>query len=114
MAAGAGRRCGVTFTRADLVARAGVDPWGLRDKLAAGDPAQIETLAAAFHRAGGDMADSNAAQVQAQRYVAEGYTVNGASPVDFDAEARATRQTPEHLNAIARILTTIAADLDGR
>jgi hypothetical protein len=104
----------VTFTRADLVARAGVDPWGLRDKLAAGDPAQIETLAAAFYRAGGDLADSNAAQAQAQRYVAEGYTVNGSSPVDFDAEARATRQSPEHLAAIARILTTVAADLDGR
>jgi hypothetical protein len=104
----------VTFTRADLVARAGVDPWGLRDKLAAGDPAQIETLAAAFYRAGGDMAESNAAQTQAQHYVAEGYTVNGSSPVDFDAEARASRQTPEHLSAIAHILTTVAADLDGR
>ena len=104
----------MTFTRADLVARAGVDPWGLRDKLAAGDPAQIETLAAAFYRAGGDMGESNAAQAQAQAYVAEGYTVNGGSPVDFDAEARATRQTPEHLSAIARILTTVAADLEAR
>jgi hypothetical protein len=104
----------VTFTRADLVARAGVDPWGLRDKLAAGDPAQIETLAAAFYKAGGDMGQSNAAQSQAQRYVAEGYTVNGSSPVDFDEQARATRQSPEHLNAIAKILTTVAGDLDDK
>jgi hypothetical protein len=102
----------VTLTRAELVSRAGLDPWSLRDKLGAGDPAQIETLAAAFYRAGGDMARSNAAQVQAQHYVAEGYTVNGSSPVDFDAEARGTRQTPEHLDAIAKILTTVAGDLD--
>jgi hypothetical protein len=102
----------VTLTRADLVARAGVDPWSLRDKLAAGDPAQIETLAAAFYRASGDLADSNAALAQAQQYVAEGYTVNGSSPVDFDAQARGTRQSPEHLTAIARILTMVAGDLD--
>ncbi len=102
----------MTLTRAELVARAGVDPWGLRDKLVAGDPAQVETLAAAFYRAGGDMADSNAAQAQAQHYVGEGYTVNGSSPLDFDAEARGTKQTPEHLSSIAKILTTVAGDLD--
>jgi Hydrolase N-terminal helical domain len=103
----------VTFTQADLVARAGIDPWKLRDKLLAGDPAQIETLASAFYRAGGDMGHSNQAQHQAQTYVGEGYTVNGKSPLDFDAQARATKQTPEHLNTIGRILTTIAGDLDG-
>jgi hypothetical protein len=104
----------VTFTQADLVARAGIDPWGLRDKLVAGDPAQIETLAAAFYRAGGDMGQSNQAQHQAQTYVGEGYTVDGRSPLDFDAQARATKQTPDHLNSIGRILSTIAGDLDGQ
>jgi hypothetical protein len=104
----------VTFTQADLVARAGIDPWGLRDKLSAGDPAQVETLAAAFYQAGGDMEQSNQAQRQAQVYVGEGYTVNGSSPLDFEAEARATRQTPAHLKQIGRILTTIASDLDNQ
>jgi hydrolase family protein len=104
----------LTFTQADLVARAGIDPWALRDKLAAGDPAQVETLAAAFYKAGGDMEQSNSAQHQAQVYVGEGYTVNGSSPVDFEAEARGTRQTPAHLNQIGKILTTIAGDLDNQ
>lgn len=102
----------MTFSQAELVAQAGVDPWALRDKLKAGDPAQIETLAAAFYGAGGDMAESNAAKRQAQVYVGEGYTVNGSSPVDFDAEARGTKQSPDHLNAIAKVLTGVAGDLD--
>ncbi|HEY0500226.1 MAG TPA: hypothetical protein VGD48_31070 [Kutzneria sp.] len=102
----------MTFSQAELVAQAGVDPWALRDKLKAGDPAQIETLAAVFYSAGGDMADSNAAKQQARTYVGEGYTVNGSSPVDFDAEVKGTRQTPEHLNAIAKVLTGVAGDLD--
>ena len=104
----------MTFSQAELVAKAGIDPWGLRDKLAAGDPAQIETLAAAFYKAGGDMDQSNQAQHQAQTYVGEGYTVNGKSPLDFEAEARATKQTPAHLNQIGKILTTIASDLDNQ
>ncbi|MGQ0774741.1 MAG: putative alpha/beta hydrolase [Pseudonocardiales bacterium] len=102
----------MTFSQADLVARAGIDPWGLRDQLTEGNPAQIETLAATFYSASGDMEDSNAAQRQAQIYVSQGYTVNGSSPVDFEAEVRATKQTPEHLNEIAKILTTVAGDLD--
>jgi hypothetical protein len=38
----------MSFSYQDLAQRAGVDPWGLRDKLAAGDPAEINQLAQAF------------------------------------------------------------------
>lgn len=102
------------FSQADLAARAGVDPWKLRDKLTAGNPAEIESLAAAFYQAAGNMNDHNSALKTAQGYVAEGYTVNGSSPVDFEAEARGTKQTPEHLNGIAKILVSIAGTLDGK
>jgi hypothetical protein len=99
--------------RADLAQRAGVDPWALHAKIAVGDPAQVEALAAAFYRAGGNMAQANADQHKSAAYRRQGYTTAGTSPVDFDAEARSTATSPEHLQQIGRILDGVAADLSG-
>lgn len=102
------------FSRTELVSGAGVDPWTLLEKLTAGNPAEIESLAASFYRAAGQMDQHNSALRTAQGYVGEGYTVNDASPVDFGAEAASTRQSPEHLGGIATILADIANALDAK
>jgi Hydrolase N-terminal helical domain len=96
----------------ELATRAGVDPWAEHQKLASGDPAQVEQLAATFAKAGGDMGASNAYQSNAQHYVAEGYTIDGSSPVDFEAEVRSTSTTPEHMLQIGKTLAGIAGSLD--
>jgi hypothetical protein len=96
----------------ELAARAGVDPWAEHAKLAVGDPAQVEELAATFAKAGGDMQTSNNYQQTAQGYVAEGYTIAGSSPVDFEAEVKATSATPEHMAQIGKTLAGIAGSLD--
>ncbi|MPQ98749.1 hypothetical protein GB931_12625 [Modestobacter sp. I12A-02628] len=100
------------FDQASLTAAAGIDPWALTEKLASGDPAQIQTLATAFWSAAGDADDARASQSRADEYVAEGYTVDGSSPVDFQAQARSLQSSPEELTQIARILDSVAADLD--
>src|SRR5690349_11994294 len=97
----------------ELAARAGIDPWAEHQKLASGDPAQVEQLAATFAKAGGDMQTSNNYQSTAQQYVAEGYTINGSSPVDFEAQVKATAASPEHMMQIGKLLAGIAGSLDG-
>ena len=104
------------FDRASLAQAAGVDPWALLKQLQSGDPAQIEALAAAFYKAGGQMADADAATQRSQGYVREGYTVQGAVPPDFDAEATQTKRSTaggaDRLPKIAKLLSTVAGDLD--
>jgi hypothetical protein len=106
-----------SFEQASLVSAAGVDPWGLVKKLNAGDPAQIESLAAAFYRAGGDLTDAHTATAQAQSYVKQGYQVQGSSPLDFDRNAAQTKAAikggAENLPKIAKILGSVAQDLAG-
>jgi hypothetical protein len=102
----------VTITPDDLAAQAGVNPWSLNKQLAVGDPAQVETLAASFYKAGGDMATSNADTAKAKTYVSEGYTVNGTTPIKFDQEASGTGNSAENLVKIGKLLDTIAGDLD--
>jgi hypothetical protein len=101
------------ISRDELAQKAGFDPWKEQAQLAKGDPAQVEGLAAAFYKAGGDMTTSNSYQQKAQHYVGEGYQVNGASPVDFDAQAAGTKTSPEHLQQIGKTLDSVAGDLDG-
>ena len=96
----------------ELAARAGVNPWELQTRVATGDPAQIGSLAAAFYKAGGDMTDYQTEQHAVKTYVSQGYTVAGASPVDFDAQAKATMTTPEHLQQIGKVLDSVGTDLD--
>jgi hypothetical protein len=105
-----------SFDQASLASAAGVDPWALLAKLHSGDPAQIEALAAAFYKAGGDMSDAQSATKQSQAYVTAGYKVQGAAPLDFDTSAAETKASiaggADHLPAIAKILGSVATDLD--
>jgi hypothetical protein len=96
---------------ADLAARAGVDPWALHAKIAVADPAQVESLAGAFYKAGGNMAQAGVDQKQSAAYRTQGYTVSGASPIDVDAEAKSTATSPENLQQIGKILDSVAGDL---
>lgn len=106
-----------SFDQASLASAAGVNPWDLLTKLKSGDPAQIESLAAAFYKAGGDMSDAHAASSQAQAYVKQGYKVQGSSPLDFDKDAAQTKAAikggADNLPKIAKILGTVASDLAG-
>lgn len=99
------------LSKPDLAQRAGVDPWALHAKIAVGDPAQVEGLAAAFYKAGGNMAQSNTDQQRSADYRSQGYTSAGTSPVDFEAEAKATMAAPENLQQIGKVLDGVAADL---
>jgi hydrolase family protein len=106
-----------SFDQQSLASAAGIDPWALLKKLQSGDPAQIEALAAAFYKAGGHLADASQATEQSHAYVKAGYKVQGAAPLDFNASAAQTKASiaggAEHLPAIAKILTSVATDLDG-
>ena len=105
----------MTFTRAELAAAAEVDPWALLGQLRAGDPNEIEELAAAFYRAGGDASDAHRADARATELARQGYRVNGAAPVDANAEARQTSgslsDAAEKLPKIAKVLASVAEDL---
>jgi len=106
----------MSFSYQDLVQRAGVDPWSLRDKLAAGDPAEINQLAQAFAGASGDAAEAGELAGQASRLKAEHYTVNGAPAYDLTANVAQTRaelgNNGEKLASIAKLLGAISGDLE--
>ncbi|HZC69201.1 MAG TPA: hypothetical protein VE442_00765 [Jatrophihabitans sp.] len=101
------------LSREDLTNRAGIDPWALQAKIVVGDPAQVEGLAAAFYKAGGNMSQARADQQQSAKYREHGYTFAGTSPVDFDKEAASTVAPPENLQKIGKILDGVASDLSG-
>ena len=101
--------------RASLVAAAEVDPWALLAQLKAGDPDQIEELAAAFYRASGHTQDAVAADAQAKQYVRAGYVVDGVAPLDYSAQAQRTSaalsDAADKLPKIAKLLTGVAGAL---
>jgi hypothetical protein len=106
------------LTHDELARRAGVDPWQLRDDLAAGNPQEITDLATRFARAAGDAELATSLTQEAADLTAQGYTVD-ASPVhDADAAVAATAQQlgngGDTLKQIARILDTISDDLEVR
>ncbi|MDT4914250.1 MAG: hypothetical protein QOC66_3378 [Pseudonocardiales bacterium] len=101
------------LSNAQLAELAGVDPWVLHAKIAVADPAQVESLAAAFYKAGGNMAQANTDQQRSATYRRQGYSADGTSPIDFDAEAKATVAAPENLKQIGKILDGVATDLSG-
>jgi len=96
---------------AELAQRAGVNPWDLHAKIAVGDPAQVETLAAAFYKAGGNMSQAKADQQTSATYRKQGYTNAGTSPINADAEAKSVASAPEDLQQIGKVLDGVASDL---
>ena len=105
-----------SFDEATLSSHAGVDPWKMQRQLKTGDPAAIESLASAFYKASGHLADSTAATKTSQSYVKQGYTVQGSSPLDASAEAAKLVKDPQvgsaHTYQIAKVLGGVGTDLD--
>jgi hypothetical protein len=99
------------LSNSDLAQRAGLDPWALHAKIAVGDPAQVESLAAAFYKAGGNMAQARADEKTSATYRQQGYTSAGTSPIDVSAEAKSTVAAPENLQQIGKVLDGVASDL---
>ncbi|MFD9888493.1 alpha/beta hydrolase [Amycolatopsis sp. NPDC059027] len=97
----------------DLAARAGIDPWKLRDQLAVGDPIEITNLAAHFAKAGGNAKLAGELGQQASRLTASGYKVD-STPVHDEAGFVASTKTKlgaGNLTKIATMLDGIADDL---
>ena len=105
-----------SFDEATLSAAAGVNPWQQQRQLATGDPAAIEALASAFYKHSSHSGDAAAATKASQTYVKQGYTVQGSSPLDVNAEAERLVKDPhigaEHTYQIGKILQGVGTDLD--
>ncbi|ORB73161.1 putative alpha/beta hydrolase [Mycobacterium scrofulaceum] len=93
-----------------LIGAAGGDPWAVNASLQAGSPAQISSLAGAFHRAGRCTAEADHAFEQARtRFDAAWNHQNGDHPInDSDEVQRVTKA----LGAQSLQLPKIAADLE--
>ncbi len=106
----------MAFSNEQLADLAGVDPWKLHAQLAAGSPAEIDSLASAFYQAGGQAAEAQASARSAQRYVAAGYSTDGGSPVNDSAEVARVQaslgNSSDHLPRIGRLLVAVADELD--
>ncbi|MEE6178826.1 putative alpha/beta hydrolase [Mycobacterium sp. 050134] len=95
---------------ADLIARAGGDPWEIDRSLQAGNPAQISSLAEAFHGAGRHTAEADHAFEQARkRFDAAWNHRNGDHPINDSAEVRRVMKS---LGAQSERLPRIGADLE--
>lgn len=95
---------------ADLITKAGGDPWEVNRTLQAGSPLQISNLAKAFHAAGRSTAEADHAFEQArQRFDAAWNHQNGDHPInDSDEVQRVTKS----LGAQSVQLPKIGSDLE--
>ncbi|ASL18105.1 putative alpha/beta hydrolase [Mycobacterium intracellulare] len=89
---------------------AGGDPWKVNGTLQSGRPAQIASLAKAFHDAGRSTAEAEAAFRQAQDHFETAWThENGENPINDAAEVRRARTS---LGVQAAQLPKIGIDLE--
>lgn len=95
---------------ADLIARAGGDPWEINRSLQAGSPFQISQLAGAFHQAGRCTEEADHTFQQARsRFDAAWNHQNGDHPINGSAEVQ---RTVKSLGAQSLQLPKIAVDLE--
>ncbi|BCZ25266.1 alpha/beta hydrolase [Mycobacterium senriense] len=95
---------------AELIAKAGGDPWAINQSLQAGSPSQISSLAEAFHGAGRHTAEADHAFEQArQRFNAAWNHQNGDHPINDSAEVQ---RVIKSLGAQSEQLPKIGADLE--
>ncbi len=95
---------------AELIAKAGGDPWAINRSLQAGRPFEISQLAEAFHQAGRCTAEANHAFEQARtRFDAAWNHQNGDHPINDSAEVQ---RVTKSLGAQSLQLPKIAADLE--
>lgn len=95
---------------ADLIGKAGGDPWAINRSLQAGSPAQISSLAEAFHGAGRHTAEADHAFEQARkRFDAAWNHQNGDHPINDSDEVR---RLTKSLGAQSERLPKIGSDLE--
>ncbi|OBH26754.1 hypothetical protein A5692_26425 [Mycobacterium sp. E342] len=95
---------------ADLIAKAGGDPWAINQSLQAGSPSQISSLAEAFHGAGRHTAEADHAFEQARkRFDAAWNHQNGDHPINDSQEVQ---RVVKSLGAQSEQLPKIGADLE--
>lgn len=93
-----------------LVAEAGGDPWAINAALQHGRPAQIDSLAKAFHNAGSSAAEADATFEQARkRFEGAWNRENGDHPINDSAQVQLVTTS---LGVQAEQLPKIAADLE--
>ncbi|MCV7314258.1 hypothetical protein H7J77_01665 [Mycolicibacillus parakoreensis] len=107
----------VNLDIAQLWAEAGGDPWKLNDEVQAGDPAEINNLADAFHNSLACIEETDANWVQAKQRFQQAYQHDGGSrhPINESAEVIATTEQLHlqrgQIEQIAVGLETIATAL---
>ncbi|EUA44358.1 hypothetical protein I552_4131 [Mycobacterium xenopi 3993] len=99
-----------------LIVEAGGDPWSINDSLQQGRPAQIASLAQAFHSAGQSTEEANTTFNQAkQRFEKAWNRENDQHPINDSDEVQRVTQTLKlqgtQLGQIGTDLETIAASL---
>ena len=95
---------------ADLIAKAGGDPWAINQSLQAGSASQIESLAEAFNGAGRHSAEADHAFEQARkRFDAAWNHQNGDHPINDSAEVQ---RLTKSLGTQSEQLPKIGADLE--
>src|SRR5271163_888363 len=95
---------------ADLIAKAGGDPWAINRSLRAGSPLQINSLAQAFHDAGRCTAAASEQFDQAKkRFDAAWNHQDGDHPINDSAEVQ---RVTKALGAQSLQLPKIGADLE--
>lgn len=93
-----------------LVAEAGGDPWAINAALQHGRPAQIDSLAQAFHNAGRSAAEADTTFEQARkRFEGAWNRENGDHPINDSAQVQLVTTS---LGVQAEQLPKIAADLE--
>jgi hypothetical protein len=94
----------------DLIAAAGGDPWAVNDSLQRGQPAQVASLAQAFHNVGQSTHDADVAFDQAkQRFESAWNRETGEHPINDSAEVQRATQT---LRLQGAQLSQIGVDLE--
>lgn len=95
---------------ADLIAKAGGDPWAINQSLQSGSPSQISSLAAAFNGAGRHTAEADHEFEQARkRFDAAWNHQNGDHPINDSAEVQ---RLTKSLGAQSEQLPKIGVDLE--
>ncbi|GAA3452228.1 hypothetical protein [Dactylosporangium matsuzakiense] len=106
------------FSQESLVAAAGVDPWKLQAKFAAGDPEEIYAMAKGFNQAAAQQGDAVTLATKGLETAGDGYKVNNATPIDVNAQvaeaSKSLGNKGENLGKIARLLSETASDLSQR
>lgn len=95
------------FTRPELAAEAGVDPWQIDQSLQAGDPGRVDAIADVVHRAGVAAGEVDGDFENARKRFRDAWVSDGShSPIDESAEVgRIAESVGSHRDQLGLIAT---------